>query len=46
MNVSNQIHPTAIIHPKANLGQDITVGPFSVIDGGVSIGSGLSLIHI
>ena len=43
MNVSNQIHPTAIIHPKANLGQDITVGPFSVIDGGVSIGSGTTI---
>ena len=32
------IHPTAIIHPKAQLGSDVTVGPFSTIGEHVVIG--------
>ena len=34
------IHPTAIIHPDATLAPDIQVGPYSIIDAHVSIGSG------
>ena len=35
-----QIHPTAIIHPKAELGEDVVIGPFSVIGEHVKIGWG------
>lgn len=35
-----RIHPTAIIHPEANLADDVSVGPWSVIGEGVSIGAG------
>jgi UDP-N-acetylglucosamine acyltransferase len=34
------IHPTAIIHPKAKLADDVEVGAYSVIGEHVSIGSG------
>ena len=30
--VKNQIHPTAIIHPKAKIGKNVSVGAYSVID--------------
>jgi UDP-N-acetylglucosamine acyltransferase len=32
------IHPTAIVHPSAKLGSDITVGPYAVIEEDVEIG--------
>ncbi len=32
------IHPTAIIHPDAQLGADVTVGPYAVIEGAARIG--------
>jgi UDP-N-acetylglucosamine acyltransferase len=34
------IHPTAIVHPKAELGEDVVVGPYSVIGERVRIGDG------
>jgi UDP-N-acetylglucosamine acyltransferase len=34
-----QIHPTAIIHPLANLDPTVKVGPYSVIGEGVKIGA-------
>lgn len=34
------IHPTAVIHPKAQLDTSVDVGPFAVIDQHVAIGSG------
>lgn len=34
------IHPTAIIHPKAQLGEGVTIGPFAVIGEQVKIGQG------
>lgn len=34
------IHPTAVIHPKAQLDSTVTVGPYAVIDGGVVLGPG------
>ena len=34
------IHKTAIIDPKAELGANVTVGPFSYIEGEVRIGNG------
>lgn len=33
------IHPTAVIDPRAELGPDVAVGPFCVIDAGVTIGA-------
>lgn len=35
-----QIHPTAVIDPRAILAPDITVGPFAVIEGEVQLGPG------
>ncbi|MDX9979947.1 MAG: acyl-ACP--UDP-N-acetylglucosamine O-acyltransferase [Lentisphaeria bacterium] len=32
------IHPTAIVSPQAELGADVTVGPYAVIEDGVRIG--------
>ena len=34
------IHPTAIIHSSAQLGQGVSVGPHCVIEQGVQVGSG------
>ena len=33
------IHPTAIIHPQAQLDPTVNVGPYAVIDAGVTIGA-------
>jgi len=38
--LSNKIHPTAIVGSKAELGLDVEVGPFSIIEDDVRIGSG------
>jgi UDP-N-acetylglucosamine acyltransferase len=35
-----RIHPTAIISPEAELADDVIVGPYTVIEGPVRIGSG------
>jgi len=37
------IHPTAVIHPKAQIGADCTIGPFSVIGADVVLGAGCTL---
>jgi UDP-N-acetylglucosamine acyltransferase len=37
------IHPTAIIHPKAELGARVTVGPYCVIGADVTIGDDCEL---
>ena len=34
------IHPTAVIDPAAEIGKDVTVGPYTVISGKVTIGDG------
>jgi UDP-N-acetylglucosamine acyltransferase len=34
------IHPSVIIHPSAEIAEDVSVGPFSMIGEGVKIGSG------
>ncbi len=34
------IHPTALVHPKAELEPTVRVGPYAVIDEGVKIGPG------
>jgi UDP-N-acetylglucosamine acyltransferase len=45
-----RIHPTAIVDAKAELAEDVTVGPFCIIEADVVIGSGCeirshSIIH-
>ena len=37
------IHPTAIIHPGAQLGAGVEVGPYSIIEGTVKIGEGTKI---
>ncbi|MBT6392533.1 MAG: acyl-ACP--UDP-N-acetylglucosamine O-acyltransferase [Nitrosomonadales bacterium] len=38
MSSQDNIHPTAIIHKEANIGNNVTIGPYSVIGADVSIG--------
>lgn len=38
-----QIHPTAIVDPRAELGQNVVVGPFCIVEAGVVIGDGCRL---
>ncbi len=38
--MSAEIHPTAIISPKAELGTDVVVGPYCVVEDGVVLGDG------
>lgn len=38
------IHPTAIVHPKANIAEDVDIGPFTVIGENVTIGSGTKIM--
>ena len=35
-----KIHPTAIVHPEAELEEDVEIGPFAVVHGGARIGKG------
>lgn len=41
--VATHIHPTAVVSPQAEIGEDVSIGPFSVIEAGVRIGSGCQL---
>jgi acetyltransferase-like isoleucine patch superfamily enzyme len=37
------IHPTAIVSEKAVLGSDVTIGPFTIVHEGVTIGKGSTI---
>jgi UDP-N-acetylglucosamine acyltransferase len=39
-----QIHPQAIVHPKAKLADDVAVGPFCIVGEHVTIGKGTRLL--
>jgi UDP-N-acetylglucosamine acyltransferase len=41
--VGTSIHPTAVVHPGAKLGADVTVGAYCVIEEHVEIGDGTRL---
>jgi UDP-N-acetylglucosamine acyltransferase len=41
----NQIHSTAFVHPKAELGGDVDVGPFAYIGEFARVGRGTKLLH-
>jgi len=34
----SQIHPSAIVHPTAEIGQDVAIGPFCIVEENVRIG--------
>lgn len=36
----SRLHPTALIDPRAELADDVTVGPYAIIEGDVRIGAG------
>ena len=38
--MNDAIHPTAIIHPQAELGKSVSVGAYSIVEQGVRIGEG------
>jgi UDP-N-acetylglucosamine acyltransferase len=38
-----QIHSTAVVDKRAKLGDDVTVGPYTIIDGDVEVGEGTTV---
>lgn len=40
---AQQIHPTAIVHEKAKLGQGVSIGPYTVVGEHVSLGDNVTL---
>lgn len=38
-----QIHPTAVVDPKAELGADVSIGPFCFVEAGAILGDGTKL---
>ncbi len=45
MNATPGIHPTAQVHPRAEIGKDVEIGPFSVIGENVKLGNGTSIAN-
>ncbi|MEI7481933.1 MAG: acyl-ACP--UDP-N-acetylglucosamine O-acyltransferase [Elusimicrobiota bacterium] len=41
--MSTKIHPTAIVHPSAQLDKDVEIGPYAVLGENVKIGAGTSV---
>lgn len=39
-----KVHPTAVVHPKAKLADDVDIGPYCIIGEHVSIGRGTRLV--
>lgn len=39
-----EIHPTAVVHPKAELAQGVTIGPYAIIHEDVVIGAGTEIM--
>ncbi|NKB57041.1 MAG: acyl-ACP--UDP-N-acetylglucosamine O-acyltransferase [Alphaproteobacteria bacterium] len=37
------IHPTAVVDPKANIGDGVVVGPYCVVESGVTLGDNVAL---
>lgn len=42
--MASTIHPTAIIDPRAEIGPDVTIGPFCIVEGPAKIGARSRLI--
>lgn len=43
--MNGQIHPTALVHPRARLGERVSVGAYSIVDEHVEIEAGTSIGH-
>ncbi|MDR1874461.1 MAG: acyl-ACP--UDP-N-acetylglucosamine O-acyltransferase [Synergistaceae bacterium] len=43
MSSTVRVHPTAVVSPKADLGEGVDIGPFCLVEAGASIGSGTTL---
>ncbi len=43
VNISSSIHPTAIVDPTADLGSNISIGPYSIIEANVLIGDNTTI---
>ena len=43
MITSELIHPTAVIDPRADLADDVQVGPYAILEGEVVVGPGTVL---
>lgn len=41
--VKTQVHPTAIVHPKAKIGMGVQIGPYAIVHEDVEIGDGCSI---
>lgn len=41
--MAHKIHSTAIIASEAHIGDNVTIGPYSIVEGDVSIGSGTEI---
>lgn len=39
-----EIHPTALVHPRAELDEGVKIGPYSIIGAGVKIGAGTEIL--
>ncbi len=42
--MSSQVHPTAVVDPKAQIGEDVSIGPFCVIGLDVTLGARTKLM--
>jgi len=40
---ATEIHPTAVVHPKAELGAGVRIGPYAVVGEGVVVGDGTEI---
>lgn len=43
--MASNIHPTAIVEPGAELGDDVVIGPYAFVGDGVKLGGGTRLHH-
>jgi len=42
--MTSQIHPTAIVSPKAKLSKNVSIGPFCIVEDDVTLGENTKLI--
>jgi UDP-N-acetylglucosamine acyltransferase len=42
--MSSRVHPTSVVDPRAELGDDVEVGPYAVVGAGVRLGSRTRLL--
>jgi UDP-N-acetylglucosamine acyltransferase len=42
--MNRNIHPSAVVHPDANVGEGVRIGPFCLVEADVTLGAGTDLI--